>query len=220
MSSTTSSRRRRSRRTGEMSETSLSSFLSLAEGRRGHFLLESGHHGGLWLDLDGLFTSARRIAAFVNALSARLREHDVEMICGPLLGGAFLAQLVAKELDLPFCFTERQLPAGSAGMYSAQYVLPTAFRSQVNGRRLAIVDDVVSAGSSLRATRAELESHGARVIVAGALLQLGDVGTGTLQREGVPMEALLRDDYALWEPSSCPLCASAVPLTSPATATA
>lgn len=27
----------------------------LAELRRGHFALESGHHGDLWLDLDRLF---------------------------------------------------------------------------------------------------------------------------------------------------------------------
>ena len=31
------------------------SVLELVSGRRGHFLLESGLHGGLWLDLDGLF---------------------------------------------------------------------------------------------------------------------------------------------------------------------
>ena len=29
--------------------------LELLSVRRGHFVLESGHHGNLWLDLDSLF---------------------------------------------------------------------------------------------------------------------------------------------------------------------
>ena len=34
--------------------TSTGTFLGLVSGRRGHFRLESGHHGGLWLNLDPL----------------------------------------------------------------------------------------------------------------------------------------------------------------------
>ncbi len=198
-----------------MSDTSLAAFLALVNGTRGHFLLESGHHGTLWLDLDELFTRASRIAPFVTDLAERIRPHDAEMICGPLLGGAFLAQLMAHELDLPFCFTERVMPAEPAGMYRAHYVLPSGFRSRVHGQRVAIVDDVVSAGSALRATRAELASHGAVVVVAGALLQLGDVGVGHLESVEVRVEAVARDDYTLWLPASCPLCASGIQLTGP-----
>ena len=199
-----------------MSDTSLAAFLALVNGTRGHFLLESGHHGALWLDLDELFTSASRIAPFVTELASRLRPYDAEMICGPLLGGAFLSQLIAQALDLPFCFTERVMPAEPAGMYGAQYLLPSGFRSRVRGQRVAIVDDVVSAGSALRATRAELASHGATVVVGGALLQLGDVGARHLESAGVPVESVVRDDYTLWLPVSCPLCTSEIPLTGPA----
>jgi orotate phosphoribosyltransferase len=209
---------RNTRRVVRMTDTSLEAFLSLVNGSHGHYLLESGHHGSLWLDLDGLFARSRRIAPFVEALSERLRRHEPEMICGPLLGGAFLAQLVAQQLDLSFCFTERVFPDAATGMYRWRYVLPTAFHSAVSRRRIAIVDDVISAGSSLRATLADLVSHEALVVVAGALLQLGDVGMAHLERSGVPVEAVTRDDYTLLLPESCPLCAANVPLTSPSPA--
>jgi orotate phosphoribosyltransferase len=86
----------------------LAAFLRLAQGRRGHFRLESGHHSALWLDLDALFAGPRALAPFVGKLVARVRDHAVDVVCGPLLGGAFLAQLVAQSLAAEFCFTERR----------------------------------------------------------------------------------------------------------------
>ena len=118
---------------------SVSAFLRLAQGRRGHFRLESGHHSGLWLDLDGLFADPQAIAPFVGALVAQLRDHAVEVVCGPLLGGAFLAQLVAQSLAAEFCFTERSAVKAD-GLFGTRYELPTAHRPRLRGRRVALVD--------------------------------------------------------------------------------
>jgi len=82
----------------------LSTLLELVASRSGHFRLESGHHGELWLDLDSLFADFRRVEPFVAQLVESIRPYDVETVCGPLLGGAFLAQLVAQALGVEFCF--------------------------------------------------------------------------------------------------------------------
>ena len=190
----------------------MTEFLELVKGRRGHFRLESGHHGMLWLDLDALFAEPRRVSPFVSALAGRLRPHAVEIICGPLLGGAFLAQLLAQVLDVEFCFAERLLPADGAGLYRARYRLPAAFGPRVRDRRVGLVDDVMSAGSALRGTYVELVAHGARPVVAGSLLALGSVGADFFAARGVPVEAVARDAYQLYEPPACPLCAAGVPL--------
>lgn len=195
-----------------MSETGTAAFLELVSGRRGHFRLESGHHGGLWLDLDPLFADTRRIAPFVAALTDALRKHEVDAVCGPMLGGAFLAQLVAHALGVEFLFTERVAPSDGAGLYAVRYPLPRALAGRVGGKRVAIVDDVMSAGSALRGTHAELQSHGATVAAAGALLVLGTAGAAYFAGQGIAVEAVARDEYPLWLPESCPLCASGVPL--------
>jgi orotate phosphoribosyltransferase len=195
-----------------MSDTTASAFLELVAGRRGHFQLESGHHSGLWLDLDPLFAEPRRIAPFVAALTSALRPHDVSAVCGPLLGGAFLAQLVAHALDVEFCFTERVMPAKAFGLYRARYLLPSAFAARLRGKRVAMVDDVMSAGSALRGTYAELQAHGAAPVVAGALLVLGSTGAAFFAEHGVAVEAVDRDDYDLWLPADCPLCAASMPI--------
>ena len=201
-----------------MSGAPTPALLELVAGRRGHFRLESGHHGALWLDLDPLFAAPRRIAPFVDALAHRLRPHAPAAVCGPLVGGAFLAQLVAHALDTEFSFTERLMPGDADGMYGARYVLPAAFMERVRGKRVAMVDDVMSAGSALRGTYAELKLHGAMPVVAGALLVLGTTGASFFAEHGVPVEAVARDEYELWLPAVCPLCAAGVPLEDPVAA--
>jgi orotate phosphoribosyltransferase len=195
-----------------MSETSVASFLELVSGRRGHFRLESGHHSRLWLDLDTLFADPHQVNPFVAALTVALRPYGVASVCGPLLGGAFLAQLVAQALGVEFCFTERVMPSHAEGMYQAGYRLPPTFAARLAGKRMGMVDDVMSAGSALRGTYAELQAHSAVPIVAGALLVLGSTGTGFFAQRGVAVEAVARDEYELWLPAECPLCVANLPL--------
>lgn len=195
-----------------MNEASATSFFELTSRRRGHFQLESGHHSELWFDLDALFAVPGRIDPFVSQLANSIRAHKVEGVCGPLLGGAFLAQLVAQKLEVDFCFTERVLPRDASGLYRASYRLPPAFRARVPGRRLAIVDDVMSAGSALRGTYSELKAHGALPVVAGALMVLGNTGAAFFATKKVAVEAVVRQDYSLWLPSACPLCVAGTAL--------
>jgi orotate phosphoribosyltransferase len=75
-----------------------------------------------------------------------------------------------------------------------------------------MVDDVMSAGSALRGTFTELQAHGARPVVAGALLVLGSTGAEYFAEHKVAVEAVARDEYALWPPGACPLCAAGLPL--------
>ena len=76
----------------------------------------------------------------------------------------------------------------------------------------AIVDDVISAGSAVRGTYAELHAHGAQPTVVGALLVLGSVGLSFFAQERVPVESVARLPRDLWVPAECPLCASQMPL--------
>jgi orotate phosphoribosyltransferase len=128
--------------------------------------------------------------------------------------------LVAIALKIDFCFTEPGPPERGAGLFRARYRLPAAFHSSVPGRRVAIVDDVMSAGSSLRATCAELRAHKAIPVAVGALLVLGNVGERHfVEGERLPVDAVTRDAFELWSESECPLCTQGVPLEDPTSPT-
>jgi orotate phosphoribosyltransferase len=78
--------------------------------RCGHFLLESGYHTDLWSELDALFLTPGALALHVERLAALLRPSAVSAICGPLLGGAFLAQALATHLGVRFISPNRAVP--------------------------------------------------------------------------------------------------------------
>lgn len=179
--------------------------IDFAPSRRGHFRLESGMHTDRWLELKTLFADTKRIAPMVDALAARLREYDFDVVCGAMLGGAFLAQLLAHALGVEFWFTERQVTNGAVS-----YPLPKAFDGK--RRRVAVVDDVMSAGSAMRGTYESLIAAGAHPVVIAAFLILGDKGVDFFTKERIPMESLAREPFNLWQPSQCRLCASGVPL--------
>lgn len=181
--------------------------LRLVDSRRGHFVLESGYHTDRWLDLDLLLANHRAVAPFVSALTTALRPHDVQAVCGPMVGGAFLAQLVAAALEVEFYFSEPGPPQGG-GLYRATYRFPGGAVRRLRGKRVALVDDVMSAGSSLLATHVAATAHGATTAVVGALLVLGREGDAVFAREGIPVAAPARGEQQMWTPAECPLCAA------------
>jgi orotate phosphoribosyltransferase len=183
--------------------------------RRGHFLLESGYHTDLWLTLDALFADPLRVAPLVTALADQLRPQAVSAVCGPLVGGAFLAQAMATALGVGFYYTEPRTGPADAGLFKAEYQLPPGLRRRARGERVAVVDDVISAGSSVRATVAALTAAGSSTAVVAALLVLGNEAVAHFAALGVPVEALARRDFVLWQPSDCPLCREGLPLEDP-----
>lgn len=186
--------------------------LDFIPSRRGHFLLESGYHTNRWLDLDALFVDQRAIAPSIDALTEALRKYDVDAICGPMRGGAFLAQVISHTLGVEFWFAERIEPPKAGGMFQVAYLLPHGIAQRAGGKRVAIVDDVMSAGSALRGAYDELETHAARTVACGALLILGSAGVDFFRDRGIPVESVSRENLDLWTPADCRLCAAGVPL--------
>jgi orotate phosphoribosyltransferase/GNAT superfamily N-acetyltransferase len=184
---------------------------TLMSARRGHFVMESGLHAGTWLDLDPLFTDSRRIDPYVASLAGRLRRYDLDVVCGALVGGAFLAQLIARALGTDFWFSELH-PAHDDAVLTRRYRLPRSFASRAAGTRVAIVDDVMSAGSALRGTYAALAAEGAVPVAAAALIVLGTNGNSFFSERGVPVETLVRREFEMWTPTECPLCARGEPI--------
>jgi len=186
--------------------------LSFVRGRQGHFRLESGHHGDLWFQLETLCLHSRDIRPFAAQLAAQLAQYEVEVVCGPLVEGAFVALLVSLELGCDFAYAERFADTTREGLFPVEYRLPKALQPVVKGKRVAIVNDVINAGSAVRGTFFDLQALGADVVAIGALLALGDAIAEFVTEHHVALELLERMPNNLWTPSECPLCAAGMPL--------
>ena len=186
--------------------------LGLLSARKGHFLLESGHHGDLWLDLETLCLNPRHVQTVAIALAEPLSELEIDAVCGPLVEGAFVGLMVALLLDVQFTYSERFAAPAADGLFPTEYRIPTALREGLQGKRVAIVNDVINAGSALRGTFAELQNCGAIVVDISALLVLGTAASAFAASKGVPLRSAATLSNSLWAPPDCPLCASGVPL--------
>jgi orotate phosphoribosyltransferase len=181
--------------------------------RSGHFRLESGHHAELWLDLERLCLRPAQVRTFAAELARRVRGHGIDAVCGALNEGAFVALLVASELDVEFSYAERFAPPPSPdALFEVQYRLPRVLREAVRGKRVAVVNDVISAGSAVRGTIEDLKACGAWPVVVGTLVTLGSSFGAWAGAENIRVESLESFPHAVWTPAECPLCAAGVPL--------
>ena len=167
--------------------------LDLVPTHRGHFAYTSGDHGDLWLDLDALFAHPRRLRPYVAALADLLSPCDV--VCGPLTGGAYLAAFVADALDLQFSWTKGRTLTGA-----------------VSGRKVAIVDDAINAGSAVSAAAEAILAAGGQVVAVASLLTLG---AAPPEIAGVPVRSLAAVPSELWPATTCPRCGAGAPLSAP-----
>src|SRR5262245_50670022 len=147
--------------------------LRLLAARKGHFRYESGHHGDLWLEIPRMYLRPDRLRPLAAGLARRLAGYGVEAVCGPLVEGALLAQMVAEELGAEFSFAEQFARPRGDGLYPVGYRIPAALRPCARGKATAVVDDVINAGSAVRGALADLRACGARPVAIGALLVLG-----------------------------------------------
>jgi len=180
--------------------------------RDGHFLLESGLHTDRWFDLDRYLREPHAIDAGVARLATLLLPFAPSLVCGPLVGGARVAEALGERLDIRSVSAHRVATNAPGHTFTARYALSTEEYAMARGRRVALVDDMISAGSATRATLAALNDAGATVVVVGALFLSGDVGALHFESLGIPVRAVERRGLSLWSSAECPLCRRGVPL--------
>jgi orotate phosphoribosyltransferase len=188
--------------------------VSQLPGRIGHFRLESGHHSDLWIDLERLFLRPEFVRQRAADLATRLDKYRVDAVCGPLVEGAFVALMVASELDVEFYYTERFAPQADSlpSLFPVEYRVPPVLRGQLPGKRVAIVNDVISAGSAVRGTLADLGACGAEAVAVAALAVLGSSAAEFAALNHLGLESLVSFPFSMWTPAECPLCRAGVGL--------
>lgn len=182
--------------------------LDLVSPQHGHFLLESGYHANMWLDLETLFLHPGRVEPLAVELARRIAQYEVDVVCGPLVEGAFVGLMVAKELGVPFTYSERFARDETAALYPYGYRVPDSQHRHLRDKRVAVVNDVISAGSAVGGTWASLQAIGAKPVVIGALLVLSDWTARFAAENRAAAEALETMSYELWPAEECPLCLS------------
>jgi len=127
---------------------------------------------------------------------------NVGVVASPAIGGLIIGHEVARSLGARFIFTERDA--------QGQMALRRGFSVEF-GEAAVVVEDVVTTGGSTREVVSLLQAAGARVLVAGAII---DRSAGKADF-GAPSVALKTLEVSTYQPEHCPLCREGVPVVKP-----
>lgn len=170
----------------------------------GHFLLTSGNHSGDYMQC-ALLLRFPEFAAFAGeSLAAKTAKYAPDIIASPAIGGLIIGHEVARALGIPFIFCERL----DGKMELRRFPFP-------EGKRVMVIEDVVTTGVSSGEVGAVLTNGGAEWVGTGAVIDRSG-GKSSLHRAP---ESLWKVNFALWKPEECPLCAKGLPLVKPGSRT-
>ncbi|HEU5368518.1 MAG TPA: orotate phosphoribosyltransferase [Ktedonobacterales bacterium] len=170
----------------------------------GHFLLTSGRHSAAYWEKFQVLQWPQQTERLCRALADHYRPANVEVVVGPTTGGIILAYEVARQLGVRGLFVENDPDR------PGHRALRRGFQVR-RGERVLIVDDVLTAGTSIREVLEALEPFQPNIVGIGMLI---DRSNGQADF-GAPLHALLHLAVPSYAPAECPLCAEGQPLVKP-----
>jgi orotate phosphoribosyltransferase len=170
---------------------------------KGHFLMTSGRHSDMLLQIAQAFGHHECSEMLARELAERFRNERVDLVIGPALGGVILSYEVGRQLGVASVYCERE---------NGRMVLRRGFAIK-RKQRVLIVEDVVTTGASLNETIELVADKGGIVVGIGVVVDrtLGVVDFG------VRLERIVEIDIAAYPADECPLCEANIPLSKQST---
>lgn len=177
---------------------------------RGHFRLTSGLHSPEYLQCAKVLAHpdyaehlGRELAQKLAALIHKSTETKADLVVAPAMGGLIIGHEVARDLRVPFLFTERD---GA----SHQMTLRRGFELHP-GQNAFVIEDVITTGGSTREVIQLLQDAQVRVLAAGSIMDR----SGGQADVGVPRISLHQLNAVTYDPADCPLCREGIPVVKP-----
>ena len=167
----------------------------------GHFRLTSGLHSGNYIQCARALVYPEDVEFFASRL-IELLPGDVDYVVSPAIGALVIGYKVADLLGIPFVFAERD----KDGKMAIRRGL-----SIEKGKKIVIVEDVITTGGSVREVVGLLRGGGVETLKIVSMVrrnELGEIG-------GVPFESLVFLDFEQYAPEKCPLCEGGIAIEKP-----
>lgn len=169
---------------------------------KGHFLLASGLHSPVYWEKFRVLQHPESTVKLCAMIAGHFRGGRVQAVAGPTTGGVILAHEVARQLGTRALYAERAEEKGRA-FRRGQTLVP--------GERVLVVDDVLTAGGSVRDVIEAVCALGGEVIGIGVLVDRSEEPVDF----GAPLFSCLKTTAKTYRPQACPLCAAGEPLIKP-----
>ncbi len=163
--------------------------------QEGHFLLNSGLHSKYYFEKFRVLENPEAASALCSIIANKFKGDDIDWIIGPTTGGIIIAFEVARQMNKRAGFAEEREGAR---------VIGRGF--DIKNKKVLIVDDVMTTGTSLIQTIDAVKAKEATVVGVAVLI---DRATTVLPFEYF---ATYKKTVENFDPKNCPLCKAKVPL--------
>lgn len=177
-----------------------------------HFVYTKGGHGSEYVNKDALFMYPADFSKLCSMIADEFRDMFgaplPEVVLGPAVGGALVAQQVAYHLGANSRTKPTAIYADKEG---GGFVLNRGYDSVVPGKKILIVEDILNTGGSVKQVVELARAHGGEVIGVGAICNRGDVRIVDI---GKPpkLYSVVAIKMGVWHAEACPFCANGMPI--------
>ncbi len=174
-----------------------------------HIVYTSGKHGAAYVNKDALYPHTKIISQLCRAMAEPFISDDVEVVIAPVIGGVILSQWVAWHLSE---MTGRDV----LGVYAEKdgadgFIVKRGYDKALEGKKVLVVEDVVTTGGSVRKVIDAVRKHGGHVVGVGMLCNRGGIKSEAISNPP-KLFSLLNIKLDAWEEAECPLCKQGVPI--------
>jgi orotate phosphoribosyltransferase len=184
----------------------------------GHFVLSSGLHSGEYINKNKLFPHTRETSELCHAIanhlcwgdSAVAVGGDIDVVVGPATGGIILSHCTAHHLTQ---ITRRNVLSVYAEKTKdgKSFFIGRDQDSLIAGKRILVVEDVLTTGSSVKKVIEVVRTLGGNVVCLAAICNRGSV-TAKDVGEVPELYSLANINIATYSEKECPFCADGVPV--------
>lgn len=183
--------------------------------KMGHFKLTSGKHSPQYINKDAIYCNPvlfnKVVMKMVRDLDLYINTFDV--ITGPAIAGAVLAAPISLQLfDKIFVYPEKVEDnplAGNPGEWT-KMVFRRGYDKILKGKRIWIVEDIITTGSSVEKTINAVEKCGGNVVGISVIWD-----RGRRYIAGFPTLSLINEFVPSYWPDECPNCKAGEKLQDP-----
>ena len=174
-----------------------------------HFVGTSGRHMPTYINKD-LLISNTKYASYIGKLFAeKFKNMRIEVVVAPAVAAIALSQWTAFYLSK--IYKKEVLALYTEKTADNNQIFKRGYDKMVKGRRVLLVEDVVTTGSSIKKVVRTVKRAGGRVIAASAIINRSPNNVDSVKL-GFPFSALCKYKIESYESSRCPLCKKGIPI--------
>ena len=173
----------------------------------GHFVGVSGRHMDTYVTKDAFLPHTKKVSQVGKLFAEKFKNKKIEIVIGPALGGIPLSQWTAYHLsnilgkEVLSVFTEKT--------EDNNQILKRGYDTLIKGKRILIVEDTTTVGSSIKKVIKVVKKAGGKII-AVCVMTNRDPKLVNTKTVGAPFYYLASLNVGSYEAKNCPLCKSGV----------